>query len=59
MTDRFIVQATAFGAAVFFTLSLLASIDMLAVEQHAATTLATSTSQPAQTAAVKTPAKRS
>ena len=59
MTHRLISQAAAFGLANVCTLSLLAGVDSLAVDQHAATALAQSASAPAHTAAAKLPAKRS
>ena len=59
MNDRLIAQATALGLATLMTLSLLAGVDTLAVDQHAAATMAQSASAPAHTAAAKLPAKRS
>jgi hypothetical protein len=57
MNDRIIAQATALGLAALVTLSLLAGVDSLAVDQHAA--IAMAASAPAHTAAAKAPAKRS
>jgi hypothetical protein len=56
-TDRLIAQAAALGVALFFTLSILAGIDTLAVEQHAAVAQAASATA-AKTAAAKAPAPR-
>jgi hypothetical protein len=56
-TDRLIAQAAALGVALFFTLSILAGIDTLAVEQHAAVAQAASATT-AKTAAAKAPAPR-
>lgn len=59
MNDRLIAQATALGLATLVTLSLLAGMDTLAVDRHAATTMAQSASAPAHAVAAKLPAKRS
>jgi hypothetical protein len=56
-TERLIAKTAAFGVAAFVTLTVLAGIDGIATNQHAAATLAASAAA-AQTAAVKAPSPR-
>jgi hypothetical protein len=59
MNDRLIAKTSALGLAVAVTLSLLAGVDALAIDQHAATAMAKAAATPAQTAATKAPGTRS
>jgi hypothetical protein len=64
ITDRLIAKVAATGVAALFTVTILAGIDTLATEQHAATVIAKAQQQqqqsaPAHTAGVKPSARRS
>ena len=64
ITDRLIAKVAAIGVAAFFTVTILAGIDTLATEQHAATAIAKAQQQQQQptaahTAAVKATGRRS
>jgi hypothetical protein len=56
-TESLIAKAAALGVAALVTLTVLAGIDGIATDQHAAATLAAGAAA-AQTAAVKAPAPR-